>query len=122
MSAVPFVVLFLAVSRSHEPGARLWTMATEVFLVNLGRQAQDPRAFAVPDALLGQVIIAGSQFPAEVGYGGLSVPDLRGGNHPRRRVAKQAVRVAKNQPGSPGLSPCTIVQGTRELRNPCDLS
>ena len=69
----------------------------EVFLVNLGRQAQDPRAFAVPDALLGQVIIAGSQFPTEVGYGGLGVPDLRGGNHPRRRVAKQAVRVAKNQ-------------------------
>src|SRR5271165_5022064 len=94
----------------------------EVFLFNLGRQAQDPRAFTVPDALLGQVIIAGAQFPPEVGYGGLGVPDLRGGNHPKRRVANQGVRVAKNQFGSPGLSPCTIVQGTSELRNTCDLS
>src|SRR5271167_1223793 len=44
------VVLFLAVSRSTEPGARLLTMATKSSLLTSGGQAQDPRAFAVPDA------------------------------------------------------------------------
>ena len=61
----------------------------EVFLANLWLQSQDPRSFTVPDALLGQVIIAGSKFPTEVRYGGIGLPDLRRGNHPKRRVAKQ---------------------------------
>jgi hypothetical protein len=70
-----------------EPCARagvwLLTMATKSSLLTLGLQTQDPRSFAVPEALLGQVIIAGSKFAPEVSYGGIGLPDLRRGNHPK---------------------------------------
>src|ERR1700726_3672517 len=58
------VVLFLGGEPFHRARRSVVDDGDEVFLFNLGRQAQDPRAFAVPDALLGQVIIAASQFPA----------------------------------------------------------
>jgi hypothetical protein len=46
-------VLFLGGEPFHRARRSVVDDGDEVFLFNLGRQAQDPRAFAVQDALLG---------------------------------------------------------------------